>query len=249
MADVRTGRTQSQDVIALGDTGALRTIAMERRPALASIVVDRIREAIMFGELSLGEAVSEEKLAQRLGVSRTPVREALTALQLQGLIAILPQRGSYVFQPTEADIADICDYRALLETHAMKLAAARHRAELVAALLAANNTMLTAERDADAYGAAKADADYHEAFIHYSDSELLTQAYTLVSGRLGAIRFYARRSTATHSHSSGQHREIADTIAAGDLAAAERILVDHIGNMPPHYAEARNAFAAAAKAE
>src|SRR6185503_16160600 len=94
-----------------GERGAhpLGAIAARRAPALASLVEERLRDAIMYGALGLGEAISEDRLATMLGVSRTPVREALTALQLQGLVVIQPQRGSFVFEPTERDLAEICE--------------------------------------------------------------------------------------------------------------------------------------------
>ena len=75
----------------------MRPLEQNRRPSLASIAAEKIREAIVTGEAGLGETLSEDRLAVSLGVSRTPVREALTALQLQGLINILPQREASSF--------------------------------------------------------------------------------------------------------------------------------------------------------
>src|SRR5258705_4188311 len=88
---------------------------------LAAQVTDRIRRAILDAEFGLGEPLSEDSLATALGVSRTPVREALNALQAQGLISIEPQRGSYVFSPSEQDVEELCAFRRLLEAEAMRL--------------------------------------------------------------------------------------------------------------------------------
>ena len=241
---VRNSQTFRQDTKRqMTELSALRAIAVERRPALASIVADRIRDAIISGELALGEAVSEEKLATRLGVSRTPVREALTSLQLQGLISIQPQRGSFVFQPSEKDLVEICDYRALLEKHAMRLAMTHHPRETIERLIAADKAMHAAERSGNDSAASNADGAYHEALVHYSDSALLQQAYTLVSGRLGAIRHFARRSSGTRSYSNAQHRQIIVALQAGDITTAEQVLDLHINNMRAHYAEAKKAAA------
>jgi DNA-binding GntR family transcriptional regulator len=196
----------------------------------------------MFGELSLGEAVSEDRLSSMLGVSRTPVREALAALQLQGLVVIQPQRGSFIFQPTDADLAEICDYRLLLESRAMALATARAPGDLIATLRAAQSDMERAEAADDRVAAARADAAFHTAFFHHCTNRLLAQAYTLVSGRLGAIRFHARRSRGTRRHSSVQHRAIIAALKANDLAEADRVLAVHIMNMRPHFAEASAAL-------
>jgi DNA-binding GntR family transcriptional regulator len=170
----------------------MRALDLSRRPALATVVEDRIRDAILSGELKLGEAVSEERLANRLGVSRTPVREALTALQLQGLITIVPQRGSFVFEPTEQDIADLCEYRLLIECKAMQLAYVRNRDAAIAALEAATADMLRLEAEGNAAAAAQADAAFHRAFLINCGNPLLEHAYTLASGRAGAILFFAR---------------------------------------------------------
>lgn len=226
-----------------GDRGSqpLEAIAARRAPALAGLVEERLRDAIMYGALGLGEAISEDRLATMLGVSRTPVREALAALQLQGLVAIQPQRGSFVFEPTEADLAEICEYRLFVESRAMALAAKRASRETIAALKLAQADMDAAEADGDLVAAARADAAFHNAFLDHCGNRLMMQAYTIVSGRVGAIRFLARRSSGTKSHASKQHRAIIAALRTGDLAEAGGILSTHIMNMQVHFAEARAA--------
>ncbi len=220
---------------------SLGVIASRRAPALASLVEERLRDAIMFGELGLGEAISEDRLATMLGVSRTPVREALTALQLQGLVVIQPQRGSFVFEPAQRDLAEICEYRLFVESHAMSLAASRAGRDTIAALKAAQAAMDAAEATGDLAAAARADAAFHNAFLEHCGNNLLVQAYTLVSGRVGAIRFLARRSSGTKSYASKQHRAIIAALKSDDVAEANGILSLHIMNMQVHFAEARAA--------
>jgi DNA-binding GntR family transcriptional regulator len=226
-------------------TQALSSISVQRRPPLASIVAERIRDAIMYGELALGEAVSEEKLAARLGVSRTPVREALNALQLQGLVTIQPQRGSNVFSPSDQDLRDICDYRALIEIHAMRRAMHERRRETVALLNEADDQMLAADANGNATLAAKADAAFHDAFIQHGGNGLLSQGYLLVSGKVGAIRFFARQSSGTRRYANSEHRDIIAAFETGDLMRTETILSLHIANMRTHFLEALAATAAA----
>jgi DNA-binding GntR family transcriptional regulator len=223
----------------------MRAIDIQRPPPLAAIVEARIREAIMYGELALGEAVSEDRLATRLGVSRTPVREALAALSLQGLIAIQPQRGSFVFQPSEQDIADICDFRLLIERRAMALACERDRPATLAALETAQAAMDRAEAAKDAAAAARADADFHQAFIARCGNALIAQAYTLVSGRVGAIRYLARHSSGARNFAGAQHRALIGHLTAGDIAAADAVLSEHVMNMRAHFDEAKATSAGA----
>lgn len=220
-------------------TTALRTIDLGRRPALALIVEERLREAIMFGELALGEPISEDRMATRLGVSRTPVREALTALQMQGLVSIQPQRGSYVFSPTDRDLSDICEFRFWIESRALTLAHERDKAATLAAMKAAELAMETAEADRDHAAAARADAAFHAAFIERCGNSLLEQAYMLVSGRVGAIRYFARRSSGAKSYAGAQHRDIIEAVENDQLERACSILQRHVLNMRNHFLEAK----------
>jgi DNA-binding GntR family transcriptional regulator len=215
----------------------MQPIAVIRQPLLAVRVEEELREAIMYGGLKLGEAVSEDRLATMLGVSRTPVREALSALALQGLIEIKPQRGSFVFQPSIPDVAELCEYRAIVEGQAMRLAHRRAAEATRLALKAADDAQSRAEDAGDVVAAAKADAAFHITFISHCGNSLLEQAYKLVSGRIGAIRFTARGAVSSRAISSKDHRAIVRAFAKGDLDTAESVLNGHIMRMQPHFAE------------
>ena len=111
-----------------------KKFAIEMPKSLTEIVAQRVRQAIIDGEFALGQMISEETLAESFGVSRTPVRDALTLLQTTGLVEIRSKRGSYVFQPDEADVQAICDFRAMLELHGATLSRAANREATLAAL-------------------------------------------------------------------------------------------------------------------
>ena len=225
----------------------LTAIAVQKRPALATIVADRIRDAIVFGELELGETVSEERLATMLGVSRTPVREALTLLQLQGLIDIRPQRGSFVFQPTAADIEELCQFRVMVETGALRLACASHRAVTLKELQMAQDALAAAEDADDWVSAARADADFHGALFRHCGNRVLVQAYDLIAGRIGAARFFARRSPDSRRGVGPEHRTIIKAFARGDVDGAAGALTGHIDAMRERFAGARKVAQQAAK--
>ena len=99
---------------------------LQRPPSLATLATDRLKAAIEGAEFDLGAPLSEDKLATFLGISRTPVREALNMLSVQGLVEILPQRGSYVFFPSEEDVAQLCEFRMMMESRAIGLCLARN---------------------------------------------------------------------------------------------------------------------------
>ena len=102
-------------------------LTIDRPRSLTATVAERLRQAIIDGDLPLGSELSEIGLAADLGVSRTPVREALAMLQLQGMVTIVPQKGTYVFMPTERDLVDLCEFRIVIESKAIYFAMARDR--------------------------------------------------------------------------------------------------------------------------
>lgn len=222
---------------------SLGTLARDRRPLLASVVAERIREAIIFGELTLGESVSEDRLATTLGVSRTPVREALTALQLQGLVEIEPQRGSFVFQPTAQDVEELCAFRSLLELDALRLACTHERAKTLHMLRGLEADMEAAEKAGNNRAAARADAAFHEAFFANCGNRFLVQSYTMISGQIGAMRYFARESRKSRRRPSTEHRAIIKALTNSDLTAAASILKAHIAEMPNRFRETAQAQA------
>ena len=112
-----------------------------KNESLTSRVCSRLRQAILNAEFGLGEVLSEDKLASAFGISRTPVRDALTALQAQGLIEIRPHHGSLVFLPTRQEVSDLYEFRGILELQALKMSISFKRENTIAALRRPNETM------------------------------------------------------------------------------------------------------------
>src|SRR3546814_2324752 len=113
---------------------------LQRPKSLTTLAVDEIRGRIVRGELGLGAPLSENALALELGVSKTPIREALLQLKMEGLVSIQPQRGSFVFDMTVEEIRQLGELRATLEVTALELAMQRNRAALVGALRSEEHT-------------------------------------------------------------------------------------------------------------
>ncbi|WP_187640278.1 GntR family transcriptional regulator [Bosea sp. F3-2] len=209
-------------------------MAARQRGALTLRVTERLRQAIIDGEVELGDALSEDKLATKLGVSRSPVHEALTALEQQGLIDIKPQRGSFVFLPTREDIENLCEFRRMIETEALHLAMRRGRDATLAALKAAAHEMHEAIRAGDDLRSAHADTAFHAAPIENSGNSYLINAYRLVSGKVAALR--SHRSTASiRSEANTEHFEIIARLEESDLPAALGALSNHILKMAKRY--------------
>src|ERR1700753_2692044 len=103
-----------------------------QRPAdLAESALQQIRTSIVEGTLPLGSALSEGQLATSLRISKTPVREALAQLRMEGLAAIVPPPGTLVSTPSAAEVSEICEFRQTLETAALRLSIAGNRLRLI----------------------------------------------------------------------------------------------------------------------
>ena len=206
--------------------------------SLTEMVMARLEQAIVDGEFALGEAISEETLAKTFGVSRTPVRDALTALQRSGLVVVLPKRGSFVFQPSVADTAALCDYRFLLEREGLRLSYATARVETLRAMRLAIEQMegcLTS--DAVAYG--RADTRFHQSFLDFCGNLYLAEAYRLASGRVAALRTHLTAHVEERRiNSLDEHRRMIALFEDGDLDALFGLLAEHINRTRQVYADA-----------
>ncbi|HWL57764.1 MAG TPA: GntR family transcriptional regulator [Paracoccus sp. (in: a-proteobacteria)] len=206
------------------------------RGFLTERIIERLRSAIMEGELQLGELLSEDKLALSLGVSRSPVRKAFAALEQQGLIVVRPQRGSFVFWPTARDIDDLAQFRRLIEVEMLRLAFRDKRGVTLAAMKHAAQTMHHALGTGDTLGAARADMAYHDAMLENCDNSYLLDAYRMVAGKVAALRSH-RAVSPTQLRASAEHFLIIEMLERGDLSGASDLLGEHILKMADRFKE------------
>ncbi|MBX3601475.1 MAG: GntR family transcriptional regulator [Rubrivivax sp.] len=205
-------------------------LRLERPQLLTELACERIREAIVSGELQLGAQVSEAQLAARLGVSKTPVREALLRLKNDGLVEIHPQRGTFVFRLTPAQVGQLCSYRAMVETAALREAFAADAAGLQREWSRCVAEMRKAERARDLRALARIDMDFHwQLFAHCRD-EYLCAGYEVVRSQLVALRHRSPIANAVASH-----QVLVDALAAGDVERAGALLREHVLENEPRY--------------
>lgn len=208
---------------------SLGELTIDRPRSLAATVAERLRQAIIDAELPLGSELSEVNLAAQLGVSRTPVREALSLLQLNGMVTIIPQKGSYVFFPTEQDIIDLCEYRIVIETRAITFAMARRREATLKMLREAIKAMEAARLAKNPIAYSRADTEFHEAFIKNCRNRYLQEGYALAAGPIATLRTHLSVPLAgVQDRSFVHHHQIVEAFAKGDIMAIEPILIQHI---------------------
>ncbi|WP_421693598.1 GntR family transcriptional regulator [Aestuariivirga sp.] len=204
-------------------------LTIDRPRSLAATVADRLRQAIIDMEIPLGSELSEVAVAEQLGVSRTPVREALSLLQQQGMVMIIPQKGSYVFFPSEQDIIDLCEFRIVIESRAVSFAMVRQREATLKALRKSIAGMEQARERRDPVAYSRADTTFHEAFIANCRNKYLQASYALVAGPIATMRSHLSIPLAgVQNRSYMHHKQIADAFEEGDILVIEPVLTEHI---------------------
>ncbi len=208
-------------------------LRLERPQLLTDLAFERIREAIVMGELALGSQVSEAQLAASLGISKTPVREALLRLKMEGLVDIHPQRGTFVFSLAPDQVGQLCRFRVMLETAALTEACAVNHARLLEQLNRHVADMVEAEKIGDVDRLSRIDMDFHYQFLACCPNTYLRGAYELIRYQLIALR---HRSPIENCVAS--HRKLVDIIAGSDIEAATRELREHILENEERYSNA-----------
>lgn len=187
-------------------------------------VAGRIRTDILDGIRLPGSKLVERDLAEELGVSRVPVREALKTLVAEGLVTLRPRTWAIVREFSPSDIADFNEVREVFETLAFRLAAQRRSAEGLARLRAALDSELDAARAGDAVTARRAAADFHEVVTELSANHLVQEIGQLTRSRM-------RWLLSQHGdllEIANQHAELYEAIARRDVSAVEELSRAHL---------------------
>ena len=166
----------------------LTPITLENYKPLREIVFETLRGAIIDGTLKPGERLMEVQLAEDMGVSRTPVREAIRKLELEGLVLMIPRKGAYVSGISSKDIADVFEVRAALESLAAGLAAERITEQELEDL---NRFMVEVTINAeigDLEKVIKSDTDFHDQIYRASRNSRLVQIINNLRDRIQRFR-------------------------------------------------------------
>jgi DNA-binding GntR family transcriptional regulator len=206
-----------------------KTVALQAQPALSKNVVDVLRDMIATGQLEQGEHLKENEIALALGVSRGPVREALTQLANEGYIELRRHRGAFVTTLTRRDIHEVYTLRLALERLAMRRAATRMTSEQLAALDSVLETMKKVPKDFTVHQAVELDLVFHDLVFEAADHGRLLRSWQFIRSQV-AFFLYARNSSHPDFGQVGydEHKEIRDVLAAGDPEAAAAAIVDHV---------------------
>ena len=197
---------------------------------LRDVVFKTLRQAILTGELKPGERLMEIHLANKLGVSRTPIREAIRQLELEGLVIMVPRKGAQVASITEKSLTDVLEVRLALEKLAVELACKRISYEQKEIL---KEKMLEFEQLAgtdDASLIARADVAFHDAIFESTGNMRLGQMVNNLAEQMYRYRFEYIKDISGHEKLVSEHRLIYDAIIRADIEEATKQISVHIKN-------------------
>jgi DNA-binding GntR family transcriptional regulator len=194
---------------------------------LRDVVFHTLRTGILRGDLEPGERLMEIKLADRLGVSRTPIREAIRMLQLEGLVVNVPRKGAHVAKITAKDLKDVLEVRAGLENLAVRLASTRITPEQV------RNLRATAESFRSHIGGnlielAEIDEEFHTQIYRSTRNQHLVQMLRNIKDQMYRYRVEYLKDRKSRESLAEEHMSLCDALEAGDTAKAVQIMNKHI---------------------
>lgn len=199
------------------------------------MAAEAIRGKIVRGELQLGEALTEGSLAQDLGVSKTPVREALLALKREGLVEVRPRVGTFVFQMSAVHVQRLSEMREILETAAVGYAITRNRKALLKELGTVVARMEAALKRSDFGEYRSLDGRFHHAFLTNSHNPYLVECHSLVAFRVQALRNRLSLDANLNRASLREHQRLVQLIEANEIDEARFLLRAHIRKTEEHY--------------
>ena len=205
-------------------------VNMDEYLPLRDVVFKTLRQAILKGELEPGERLMEIQLAERLGVSRTPIREAIRKLELEGLVLMIPRKGAEVAKISENNLRDVLEVRRSLEELAIDLACQRITEEELAQLNQAEVDFKAAIENGDAMQIAQTDENFHEIIYNSTKNQKLVQILNNLREQMYRYRVEYLKNPDVHEQLTQEHEEIVYHIKRREKAEATAVTCQHIDN-------------------
>ena len=205
-------------------------MSMNEYLPLRDVVFNTLREAILHGELQPGERLMEISLANRLGVSRTPVREAIRKLELEGLVIMVPRKGAQVAKITEKDLNDVLEVRMGLEELAMRFACERIDEEQLKKIADAANVFEKLMESNDITALAQADVRFHELIYDATQNKRLVQIISNLREQMYRYRIEYLKDSTARATLVKEHRGIYQALKNKDCVQAHQWMRSHIEN-------------------
>lgn len=197
---------------------------------LRDVVFNTLRQAILKGELDPGERLMEIQLAERLGVSRTPIREAIRKLELEGLVLMIPRKGAEVAKISEKSLRDVLEVRRSLEELAIELACQRMTEDEVEQLEQAQKAFREAVHQGEAMTIAESDEGYHDVIYYGTGNARLVQILNNLREQMYRYRLEYIKDADKRQVLLVEHEKILKAIKGRHVAEAKDAMREHIDN-------------------
>ena len=195
---------------------------------LRDIVFQNLRNAIITGELQPGERLMETQLGEKLGVSRTPIREAIRKLELEGLVVMVPRKGAQVAQFTEKDIQDVLEVRAALDALAAKIACKRMDDRTFLKLQLAIAEYSYAAKNKELQTMIEKDVAFHDIIIEATQNDKLIQIFNNLKEQVNRYRITYLKNTEDSETVVAEHTAILEALKNKDEEMASNLASKHI---------------------
>ena len=205
-------------------------VHMEEYLPLRDVVFKTLRQAILKGELEPGERLMEIQLAERLGVSRTPIREAIRKLELEGLVLMIPRRGAEVAKISEKNLRDVLEVRRSLEELAIDLACQRIQEEELETLREAQKEFAAAVAAGDAMEIAQTDEKFHEIIYSGTGNQKLMQILSNLREQMYRYRLEYIKDANKRQILLVEHEQILKALSLRHVQEARLAVREHIDN-------------------
>jgi len=219
----------SEDRRHLVMVGSSEQLPRPRRP-LHEEAADRLRDMIVEGELAPGERIREQALCNRLGVSRTPLREAMKMLAAEGLVILQPNRGAVVSDPSPQDISDTFKVIGALEALAGECACERVKENDIAEIRVLHYQMALHRTRGELREYFKLNQRIHEKLVELSGNRVLIETHRRLGGRIRRQRFVANRFGSRWEQAMQEHEQMLEALAARDGRRLAEVLRLHLDN-------------------
>ncbi|MDQ7905564.1 GntR family transcriptional regulator [Phytohabitans sp. ZYX-F-186] len=196
-----------------------------RRTTVRDVAENAIREMILAGELSPQTRLNEVTIAEELGISRGPLREAIQRLASEGLLEIVPHKGAFVTAVEEKELRQLYELRIAIETYSARKACASLPPAGRQAIMQALEGAQTALKSDAAY---PADMDFHRSLVAMADNAALDQALREVNAKISIARRRSAREPARAREAYQEHEAIAEALLAGHAARTAKLLEAHL---------------------
>ncbi len=207
---------------------SLASVVPLNRRTLHDELVGRVRDLIIEGQLAPGARIHEGQLGQALGVSRTPLREALKFLASEGLVDLVPGRGAVVHKLTAQNVRDMLDVLGAIETLAGQLACARATDPQIADVRRLHDEMMAFYADRNRLEYYKRNQAIHAAIARLSGNEFLAATHEAIQVRLRRIRFIGNREPDKWAGAVAEHEEMIAALEDRDAARLTATIARHL---------------------